>query len=106
MSVEPSPQSRRSSKRLYYIYLRKNRLGLFITVYDKEVYEGNRHFKNKSITKLAEESEVIKYLHEAVSIILYGDQAVNLGIRENFIHPDAVSTQYGVKVAIYISTHI
>jgi len=86
----------------FYIYIRRNPLGLFITVYDRDVIEDNEHFKNKEVTRLTDEYEVRRYMREAVSIILYGDKAVELGIKENYIHPDAVTIQYGVKVAIYI----
>ncbi len=88
----------------FYIYIRRNPLGLFITIYDRDVIEDNEHFKNKKVTRLINENEVRRYMHEAVSIILYGDKAVELGIKENFIHPEAVATQYGVKVAIFIET--
>jgi len=81
-----------------------NPLGLFVTIYDREVIEKNIYFKNKHYNEVLDIDEVRELMKRAVSIILYGENAVSLGIKERYIHPDAVSYQHNVKVAIYIET--
>lgn len=84
--------------------VRNNPIGLFITVYDIEVIENNEHFKGKKYNKILDEEKLRNLMRKAVSIILYGERAVSLGIKEGYIHPEAVSYQHDVKVAIYIET--
>ena len=91
----------------YYVYIRDNiQYGRFITVYDHDVKENHEKFKSKAYTRVVDEKELIKLLRESVSIILYGEKSVKIGIREKIIHPEAVSTQHGVKVAIFIDTRV
>jgi len=102
--VERNHRYPQSSRRLFYVDIKDNPLGKFITVYDKEVFENNENFRNKTYTRILSEDDVKDLMKKAVSIILYGENAVKIGIEERFIHPDAVSYQYGVQVAIYIET--
>ena len=101
-------QSNKSGEpEIFYVDIRHNPIyGQFITVYDKEVKENNDKFKNKTYTRTVDEKELISLLRESVSIILYGDKCVEIGIRERVVHPDAVSHQFGVKVAIFIDTRV
>lgn len=90
---------------IFYVDIRENpRYGRFITVYDKEVKESHGVFKEKSYTKVVNRDELVQLLKTSVSIILYGRKCIEIGINEKFIHPEAVSKQYGVDVAIYIDT--
>jgi len=90
---------------IFYVDIRKNpRYGQFITVYDKEVKESHKIFKEKAYTKTVNKDELVQLLRTSVSIILYGRKCIEIGIKEKFIHPDAVSKQHGVDVAIYIDT--
>jgi len=105
----PKAQRHQSNKEggseIFYVDIRHNPIyGQFITVYDREVKENHEKFKDKSYTRKVDEKELISLLKESVSIILYGDKCVDIGIRERFVHPDAVSEQFGVKVAIFIDT--
>ncbi len=90
---------------IFYVDIRNNpRYGQFITVYDKDVKENHEVFREKSYTKTVNREELIQLLRTSVSIILYGMKCIEIGIEERFIHPDAISKQYGVEVAIYIDT--
>ncbi len=89
----------------FYLDIRENpEYGVFITVYDKEVIEGDTFLKGKGYTKVSSGEDLINELRGAVSIIFYGEKAVELGISLKYIHPDAVGEQKGVRTAIYIRT--
>ena len=89
----------------FYLDIRNNpEYGVFITVYDKEVIEGNTFLRGRRYNKISSGEELIEELREAVSIIFYGEKAVELGIFLKYIHPDAVGEQKGVRTAIYIRT--
>jgi len=91
----------------FYVEIRMNeRLGMFITVYDKEVMEENEVFREKPYNMMVDEEKLVELLRKAVSIILYGRNCIDIGIREKLIHPEAVSSLHGVEVAIFIDTHI
>jgi hypothetical protein len=62
--------------------VRNNPLGLFITVYDPVIIEDNEHFKGKTYNEVLDEDGLKILMRKAVSIILYGDNAVSLGIKE------------------------
>jgi len=103
--VARNHQSHQSNKKgIFYADIRHNPLGIFLTLYDKKVIEENPHFKDKTYNEVLNVDEARELMRKAVSIILYGDKAVELGVSEKFIHPDAVSIQHNVKVAIYIET--
>ncbi len=89
----------------FYLDIRKNpEYGVFITVYDKEVLEGETFLKGRGYTKVSSGDDLIQELMTAVSIIFYGEKAVELGIALKYIHPEAVGFQKGVKTAIFIRT--
>jgi len=91
---------------IYYISEKNNpQYGIFITIYDKEVIDGNTFLSNEPYDYILNEEEVINKLKRASSIIFYGDNAVNLGIRLKYIHPNAIGEQEGVKTAIFIKTY-
>lgn len=91
---------------IYYISEKNNpQYGIFITIYDKDVIESNTFLSNEPYDYILNEEEVIDKLKQASSIIFYGDNAVNLGIRLKYIHPYAVGEQEGVKTAIFIKTY-
>ena len=54
--------------------------------------------------KIVMDGNIEDILKVAVSVIFYGDEAVELGIKLRYIHPEAVGWQKGVKTAIYIKT--
>ena len=92
-------------KTMFYLDIRENpEYGVFITVYDKEVIEGETFLKGRRYTKLSSGDDLIQELMNAVSIIFYGEKAVELGIALKYIHPEAVGFQKGVKTAIFIRT--
>ena len=91
----------------FYIDLRENpRLGRFITIYDEEILTGVEHFKDKDYTMVVDEEQLVELMRTAVSLIFYGRRCIEIGIREKYIHPEAVSKQNGVDVAIYIDVRI
>ncbi|HIE37378.1 TPA: hypothetical protein EYP83_04335 [Candidatus Geothermarchaeota archaeon] len=93
------------SRDIFYVDIRYSpRYGQFITVYDKDVKERHEVFKDKTYTKIVNKDELIQLFKSSISIILYGKKCIEIGIKERFIHPDAVAKQYGVEVAIYIDT--
>lgn len=95
------------SSDIFYVDIRHSpRYGQFITVYDKEVKEEHSVFKDKTYTKTVTREELIQLFRSSISIILYGRKCIEIGIKEKFIHPDAIAEQYGVEVAIYIDTRI
>ncbi len=90
---------------MFYVDIRKNPIyGQFITVYDKDIKENHEVFREKTYTKIVDKTELINLLKNSVSIILYGRKCIEIGIEQKFIHPEAVSKQFGVDVAIYIET--
>lgn len=90
----------------YYVSEKRNpQYGIFITIYDKEVIDGNTFLRNETYDYELIEDEIIKKLSRASSIIFYGEKAVSLGIRLKYIHPNAVGEQEGVKTAIFIKTY-
>jgi len=96
-----------NGEEIFYVDIRFNPLyGQFITVYDKNVKESHEVFREKPYTRIVNKDELKKLLRESVSIILYGEKCVDIGIKERYVHKDAVSIQHGVKVAIFIDTRI
>ena len=94
------------SNYIYYVTERRNpQYGVFITIYDKEVIDGDTFLRNEEYDYKMREEEVIKKLRMASSIIFYGEKAVSLGIKLKYIHPKAVGEQEGVKTAIFIKTY-
>ncbi len=91
---------------IFYVSERSNpQYGIFLTIYDKEVIEGDTFLKGESYNYEMNEEELAKKLKTASSIIFYGDKAVKLGIKLKYIHPYAVGEQEGVKTAIFIKTY-
>ena len=89
----------------FYLDIKRNpEYGIFLTVYDKEVLEGDTFLKGKEYTKISKGEELIRELRDAVSIIFYGEKAVELGVILKYVHPEAVGVQKGIKTAIYIMT--
>ena len=97
----------RDKAKEFYVDIRYNPIyGQFITVYDKEVKENHEVFRDKPYSRIVDEEELISLLRESVSIILYGEKCVDIGVRERYVHKDAISMQHGVKVAIFIDTRV
>ena len=89
----------------FYINTRRNsEYGVFITIADVDVVENKLFLKKIAYDRIVRESELEEKLKTAISIIFYGENAVELGIRLKYIHPEAVQYQEGVKTAIYIKT--
>ncbi len=90
---------------VYYIDIKHHYYGKFVTIYDREVIEGDTFLKNKEYVEKSDDENYIRALiKDCVSIIFYGDNAVKLGVKLGYIHPEGVGVQKGVKVAIYIRT--
>ena len=99
-------QMQRLNNYKYYVSERRNpEYGLFLTIYDKEVIEGETFLSNETYDYVIEEKELIEKIKQASSIIFYGENSVKLGIKMKFIHPNAVGEQEGVKTAIFIRTY-
>ena len=89
----------------FYISIRRNPdYGIFVTIADIDVVKKHTFLKNMNYDKIVMDVDAKDILKTAVSIIFYGDNAIELGIKLKYVHPDAVGWQKGVKTAIYIKT--
>lgn len=87
----------------YYIDVREdNEYGAFVSIYDLEVADHQMFSKVREHMCLMKGSEIKEKLRSAVSIIFYGERAVELGCKLNYVYPSAVKYLRGVKTAICI----
>mgnify|MGYP000698699427 CR=1 FL=1 len=75
-----------------------------ISIYDKEVIE-DELISGLKFNDKCDINDIENLVKGVVSITFYGKEAVNLGIKLGYIHPEAVRKLNNVPVAMFIKTY-
>jgi hypothetical protein len=88
----------------YYVHEVVTNIGVMISIYDEDVVL-NKRFKDIRFSEKCDIEKVKSKIRGAVSVTFYGESAVEMGIELGYIHPEAVTSLRGVKVAMFIKTY-
>lgn len=72
-------------------------------IYDRDlVEEDGAVFEDKKTDKKCSKDEVRTIMKRCVSVNFYGEDAVERGVKDGYVHPDSVGEVKGVPTAMYM----